>query len=224
MSNQQHGHNGHRARLKKRFLRDMGESMEPHELLELLLFFAIPRRNTNNMAHALLARFGTLDGVIRAPVEDLMELDGIGESAAIYLKCLWAASRQMELDARKDSPTYSDRASVEAYIKPLFARLTKERLYMLSFDGANRLLGCDLIAEGSTNAVAVNTPVMMRYLVRYSPSSVVLAHNHPNRSLLPSMEDVATTSYYQDLFQKMNVTLTQHFIVVEDQITSILTW
>ena len=203
---------------------DMGESMEAHELLELLLFAPIPRRNTNDIAHALLKRFHTLRGVLEAPMDELMQIDGVGESAAAFLKSVCAVSRRMALDERELLPIYPDRLSVENYIRPLFTHLKNERLYMLSFDGANHMLGCDLICEGSAHAVAVNTPLMMRLLVRHAPTSVVLVHNHTNHSAVPSMDDITTTSRYRDLIESMNVSLTQHYIVAGKQITPILQW
>jgi DNA repair protein RadC len=215
-------HQGHRARMKKRFLRDNGESMETHELLEMLLFACIPRRNTNDIAHALLAKFGSFSDVLNASAEDLQQIDGIGESSALHLNIISALVRRLALETRKPPRAFHQVQAVTDYIKPLFIQLKVERLYLLCFDDAKKLLSCDMIAEGLTNAVAVNIPKMVRIAIANQATWVILAHNHPNGQAFPSLDDISTTKRAQDAFDSVSVQLAEHFIVCGDKVVPIL--
>ena len=215
-------HEGHRARLKKRFLHDNGESMEGHELLELLLFYVIPRRNTNEIAHALLARFGKLADVFSASVDELMEIEGIGENAAIYLKSISAAVRFTDLEKQIKLPKYTNMTVLKEYIRPLFSQLTVERLYILTFDMSMRMISCEKVCDGSVNAVPVNTPIIMRKALTKNAQAVVLAHNHPGGVACPSAADMRGTACYRDALEKAGILLVEHFLVANDAIVSII--
>ena len=215
-------HAGHRARLKKRFQNDYGESMETHELLELLLFYVVPRADTNMTAHALLERFGSLCAVLDAPVEDLISVKGVGIEVAAYLKMIGATMRRAELEQMDDGKRFHTVQDIKDYIKPLFSHLNCERLYMLSFDDAKRLISCDKIAQGSTNAVAVNTNHMVRIAVMGQASWVVLAHNHPRGVALPSLDDISATGRYREILQSVSIQLVEHYIVGDGEIVPII--
>lgn len=203
-------------------LRDDGESLEAHELLEILLFAGIPRRNTNDIAHALLDRYGSLTGVLQASAQELMQIDGIGESSAVMIRAVSALIRRMDLEKQEKPKTFDRMEDIVAYIKPLFSQLREERLYLLMFDDARHLLGCERISEGSTNAVSVNLPRMMHLVALHRASWVVLAHNHPNGEAYPSPDDVSTTRRCRDAFESASVQLVEHFVVSENQVKSIM--
>ncbi len=215
-------HEGHRARLKKRFLHDNGESMESHELLELLLFFVIPRRNTNEIAHALLARFGSLVGVFTASVQELTEVDGVGESAAIFLKSVSSVIRRTDLEKQIELPRYTNISTLMEYVKPLFSQLNHERLYLLCFDPSMRMISCEKVCDGSVNAISVNSQIMLRMALTKNAQAVVLAHNHPLGVACPSAADLATTARYRDAFDKAGILMVEHFIVADDEVVSLI--
>lgn len=215
-------HEGHRARMKKRFLCDSGESMESHELLETLLFYAIPRRNTNEIAHALLARFKTLAGVLEASVDELMQIEGVGESAAIFLKTISAIIRRNDLDKQTKLPKYTSISALMEYVKPLFSQLTHERVYILCFDSSMRMISCDKVCDGSVTAVSVNSQIMLRIALTKNAHAVILAHNHPQGIACPSAADLTATGQYRDIFEKAGILMVEHFIVAEDEAVSLI--
>ena len=224
MSEQKHPqlHRGHRARMKKRFIQDNGESMASHELLEMLLFACIPRKNTNEIAHALLQRFGSLHRVLNASIEEMKQVSGIGESSALHLKIVSAVLRRQAQEEYQAPKAFHNVQAVVDYIKTLFIQLRVERLYLLCFDDAKHLLSCDVIAEGLTNAVAVNIPRMIEIALKYHAAWVVMAHNHPNGQALPSMDDISATKRAMDAFDSISVQLAEHFIVCGDKVVPIL--
>lgn len=215
-------HEGHRARLKKRFLSDGGENMADHELLEMLLFFAIPRRNTNNIAHALLNRYGTLEQLLMASTEDLTQITGIGESSALFLKTVSAMIRRVATQMKSELPRYFTAKDLEEHLLPLFSQLAHERLYMLGFDGKMRYLFCEKITDGSTSAVAVNVQNMLRIALSREATTVVLAHNHPRGLAIPSAADVAITLEYRDILRSVGIVLMEHYVVAEGECVPII--
>ena len=206
-------HEGHRERMRLRFAADNGESMATHELLEMLLFSVIPRCNTNEIAHALLKRFQTLDGVFEASIADLMQIDGIGHNSAVHIKLMSALIRRAEIERRAPVKQFLTEQQVIDYLCPLFLQLNVERIYMLCFDDAGHLLCCEMISEGCVNAVAVNSQLMLRLAVAKNAAWVVLAHNHPHGLACPTMEDRVTTQKYNTLFDCVGIPLVEHFVI-----------
>ncbi len=206
-------HDGHRERLRTRFLADNGESMQPHELLELLLQFVIPRKDTNETAHALLENFGTLGNVMLAPYLDLLQVNGVGESSAFLIKLISALVRRMTLEEQETPKTFDRLQMVADYVKPLFAQINKERLYMLCFNEKKQLLSCEKICDGSAHAVVVNKANMVRQALMRQASWVVLAHNHTNGFAEPSMEDISITQSFCNALESVSISLAEHFIV-----------
>ena len=199
--------------MRLRFAADDGESMATHELLEMLLYTVIPRCNTNEVAHALLKRFQTLDGVFEASIADLMQINGIGHNSAVHIKLMSALIRRAEVERRAPVKQFLSEQHVIDYICPLFLQLRVERIYMLCFDDAGHLLCCEMIAEGCVNAVAVNSQLMLRIALRENAAWVVLAHNHPHGLAYPTMEDRVTTQKYNTMFDCVGIPLVEHFVI-----------
>ncbi len=216
-------HDGHRARLRARFQKEDGGAFESHELLELLLFYAIPRRDTNALAHRLLERFLTLDGVLSASIDDLMKVDGVGLNAATYIKAINALHRAREQEQRKSYHRYDTVAKIKDFLIPLFSGYGEEHLYMLLFDAKMRMLDCVLLAEGSNCTLTVNVRQMLKIALDKNASSVILAHNHPDGLALPSQRDVLSTSNYIASFDVLGITLLQHYVVADQICTPVIT-
>lgn len=214
-------HAGHRAKLKKRFLRDGLDGFEDHNILEFLLFFAIPRKDTNEIAHALMARFGTLSKVLEASVEELCEVSGIGENAAVLLKTFPAVAKRYYVDRFRPGvllPEYDQMGQDLVYH---FAGLEREQVYVMFYDNSLSYCGSEVIHEGDINSVGFSLRKVCDAAVRHNAAYMILAHNHPHGLPLASSEDLGTTASLKDFLLKMNVILIDHFIIGESRFTSL---
>jgi len=214
-------HAGHRAKLKKRFERDGLEGFEDHNILEMLLFFAIPRRDTNVMAHALLKQFGSFSRVFEASVEELCQVEGIGENAAILLKTYPAVARRYYSDRFRPGKHLPEYEQMGQDLVFRFAGLQNERAFALFFDNSLCFCGEELLHEGNINSVGFSIRKLCDAAVRFNASYMVLAHNHPRGLPIASSEDLSTTSELRKFLLQMNVVLIDHFIIGENRFTSI---
>ena len=211
-------HDGHREKVRARFLAAGLDAFADHEALELLLYYAIPRRDTNPIAHALMERYGSLSAVLEAPVEDLRRVEGVGESAAV-LRLVPQLSRKARLaDARETVLNSVDRAG--SYLLELFAGLGREVLYQLCLDQKGKLLACKRLSEGSVNSTDLNIRLLMENAILTSASSVILSHNHPSGIALPSQDDLNTTEQARTALKTIGVRLADHIIVADGDFVS----
>ena len=208
--------------MRLRFAADNGESMATHELLEMLLYTVIPRCNTNEVAHALLKRFQTLNGVFEASIADLMQVDGIGKNSAIQIKLINTLIRREELERRVPVKQFLKEQDVIDYMQPLFSHIDIEQLYMLCFDNAAHLLSCNMIAEGTVNAVAVNSQTMLHIAAVNKAAWVVLGHNHPHGLACPTMEDHTCTQKYANILEYAGIHLVEHFVFADGKAFPVL--
>ena len=214
-------HNKHRERLKARFL-SSPDSFEDHELLELLLFYAIPRVNTNEIAHRLLERFGSLQGIFNAEASSLMEVDGIGKSSALYIRSLsvlLSRYARSNIDTRKllDSPD-----KLEEYMKSLFIGTEKEAAYLLLLDASKRLIICEKVGEGNSVSSTLDLRQIMTLSLNSNAAFAILVHNHPGGKAIPSGEDLTATGHIAWSLDKIGVKFVNHFIVADGKCVPIL--
>ncbi len=216
-------HRAHRARIKERFCRYGLDHFSPHEVLELVLFFAIPQKDTNELAHRLIKTFGSLSGVFHADLHELCEVDGIGEHAAILLK-LWlpVASRALTEEKRGEIKTYAHIDAVGEYFVRRYIGETSEVVYLMLLDNRYGLIDCIRVHEGSVNSVSVSPRRLIELAYRAQASSVVLAHNHPSGIAIPSGEDIATTVSLCRAFENMGITLLEHILVAGQHYAPVL--
>lgn len=214
-------HDGHRQRCKQRFLRTGAEGFDDHQLLELLLFYAIPRCDTNETAHRLLKRFGSLQGVLYADPGELAAVEGIGESAAVLLRL----TGDLSLRARKaalpekllNSP---DRAG--AYFAELLLGQKRELLYEACLDGKGKLLSCRCITKGTVTSSPLQVRQVVENALYSGADSVLLAHNHPSGVALPSADDVQTTQRIAQALHAVDIVLIDHIVVAEGDYISMV--
>ncbi len=217
----EHSHGGHRARLKRRFLDEDLDHFQPHEILELILFYVIPQQDTNPLAHRLLETFGTLAAVFDAPIEQLMTVPGIKENAATYIKMFPSVFRMYEQSSNAKSVCYDNYKALEKFAKSKFVGITNEQCYVVLFNNRMQMIECTLLAEGTTNrALVLPRPIIERAMIRRA-SSILLMHNHPNGTAVPSQNDRYFTQVIDNLCQYMDIRLLDHLVVAGDQITSI---
>lgn len=211
-------HDGHRANMRNRYLTQGLEGFAPHEALELLLYYALPRRDTNAIAHALMDRYGSLSAVLSAPVEDLQKVEGIGESAALLLHMIAPLYRKAVLSDTEVVLSTPER--VGQYLLTLFHGKQREHAYELCLDQKGRLLACRELARGSVTAASVEMRQVVEIAILTSASTVILAHNHPSGVALPSQEDYAFTDRATAALSTIGVTLTDHIIVADNDYVS----
>lgn len=214
-------HDGHRKRLRERFRQSGLNGFAPHEALELLLTYVIPRRDVNPLAHRLIAHFGTFSAVLEANEQELRQVDGVGEQTAALLALLLPLFRLYQNDRLGAKPVLKNRAQTAAYCVSLLDGLTQEHLYALYLDGHMRLLNAVLIAKGTLDEVAVYPRTVLAAALRCNASGVVLAHNHPSGTRAPSQEDVDLTARIASLLAGVSITLFDHIIVAKGETVSL---
>ena len=207
-------HDGHRERLRKKFLNFDLETFEEHEVLELLLSYAIPRRDINKIGHDLINNFGSLSDVFDARIEDLCQIKGISEYSATLIKLMPSLFRKYETNKLSEKDKYLNSADLIAeYVTRHFKGLTEEKLYALYLDEKCKALGFELISDGTKNMATVNNSVIVGNAYKYNSTRIVLVHNHPSNILAPSRADINATITLGELLDKLGIVIVDHIIV-----------
>ena len=206
-------HDGHRQRMKSRFLEVGLDGFNDHNALEMLLFYALPRKDTNELAHELLNHFGSLAAVLEADHKALSEIDGIGENAAVLLQLIPDISRRYmeEITAPRKSVESADQ--IGRYFMAKFMYLQDEVCYALLLDNANRVITCKPISKGVVNATEVGVRMLIELAMKYKATGVIIAHNHPGGMPDPSREDEDCTETVKNMLDVVGVKLLDHIIV-----------
>ena len=206
-------HAAHSQRMKERFLAGGLEGFSDHEVLELILFYAIPRRDVNELSHKLVEHFGSFRAVFDADFEDLCAVDGIGENAAILIKLMSESFRKYALSDGCDIMLYDNLQKVGEYAVKLYIGVSVEKLYALLFDNKMMLLDTVMLGEGAVNSVHVSVRTIAEKALKKDASSIILLHNHPNGMPYPSEDDKRFSLYLKDLLANFDITLIDHIIV-----------
>lgn len=215
-------HEGHRQRLRERFLKEGLDGFQEHEVLELLLFYALPRKDTNELAHKLMERFGNLPQVLEADPKDLKSVEGMGDVAAAFLHMIPAVMRYYGISkAKRDTCLRSIDACGE-YVMDFYKGLTKENVYLLCMDAKCKVLGCLWVGEGNVNSATIPIRRVVELALGVNATAVVLTHNHPSGFATPSKEDVATTKRLAVALSSVDVVLADHIVVADDDFTSMV--
>ena len=209
-------HAGHRQRVKLNVMQNGFSQLEDHKLLELMLFYAVPRGDTNEIAHRLIKEFGSLGGVLKANVSQLKKIDGVGENTAIMI----AASNEMFLRAQRERTikrtAYKTTAEVAELAASLFVGESVEKVIVLCFDSARRFKKWSVISSGNSDSVDIDVRKIVEAAMESSASLVALAHNHPFSPANPSANDIDATRTVTVVLRKLGVLLSDHIIVGMD--------
>ena len=208
-------HDGHRQRLKERFLLEGLDNFNELQVLELLLFYVIPRQDTNPLAHRLLDRFGTLAQVLEAPVGELEKVPGIGPNAAAFLHLIRDAGRYYQVSRTKQEKILNTTEKCIQYLSSFFVGRRNETVFLLCLDAKCKLLCCKEIAEGSVNSASISPRRVVELALGVNATSVVLAHNHPSGLAVPSGEDVQTTHRIAAALQAVEIALADHVVIAD---------
>ena len=207
---------GHRARLRQRFRESGGDAMPDYEMLELILFRAIPRRDTKPIAKALLAKFGTFAEVLNAPDTRLKEVSGIGDAAVIELKLIKATALRLMQSELIKKPVIASWTAMVKYCCAAMAHEPREQFRIIFLDKRNQVIADEIQAEGTID----HTPVYVREVVRRSldvgATAIILAHNHPSGDPTPSRADIEMTKEIMEALGKIGIQVHDHIIVGRD--------
>lgn len=207
---------GHRERLRNRF-RDGGETaLADYEILELLLFRLIPRRDTKPIAKALISRFGTLGGVLGAPPALLQEVKGIGESVALDLKLIANVAQRMLKSELREKQVLSSWSSVIDYCHAAMAYETTEQFRILFLDKRNVLIADEIQGRGTVDHTPVYPREVVKRALELSATAVILVHNHPSGDPTPSRADIDMTRTIVDTAKPLGITVHDHIIIGKD--------
>ena len=204
---------GHRERLRQRLLKGGAEALADYEVLEYLLFAAIPRGDTKPLAKALLKHFGSLSAVLNADPRALQQIKGLGESSAAALKAVALASRRMTRSAMSSKPVLGSWQALIDYLTADMAHLTVERVRVLYLDAKNRLIDDHHASEGSIDEAAIHPREVIRKAMDVGASALILVHNHPSGSPEPSRADIQITQKIAEAGRLLGVTLHDHVII-----------
>ena len=213
-------HEGHRKRMKERFIKSGLDDFAPHNILELLLFYSIPRGDTNPVAHRLIDTFGSLSGVFDATPEELAKVDGVGENSAILISMIPQIARKYLEDKAETANIVGGCSDIGAFLLPKFVGRTNEALMMVSIDNKNKIISCSVVAEGTVDSAKVSRRKIMEEAMKVKATRVILAHNHPCGVAVPSSEDVVMTKEIGRLFAQVGIELVDHIIVANDDYVS----
>ena len=207
------GQEGHRERLRDRFRSGGAEALPDYELLEMILFRALPRRDTKPLAKALVAKFGTFAEVIHAPEERLQEVDGVGAAVVMELKVVRAAALRLLKSDIMDRPLLNSWEDVLGYCQAVMSYETREQFRILFLDKRNRIIADEVQQEGTVD----HTPVYIREIVKrsleLSATAIVLVHNHPSGDPTPSRADIEMTKQIVTAAKNLGIVVHDHIIV-----------
>lgn len=215
-------HNGHRIRMKERFRDFSLDVFADHEIIELLLFFGIPFKNTNELSHELLNRFGSISGIFDASYNELIKVKGISAHTATLITLIPALARKYSEDKLLDKKIYPDAEACFELVLTHFIGATSEHVEVFLFDHAGHLTDHTTLQDGALSMGSINPELLGKIIFASNASSFLLAHNHPLGTLVPSEEDLAITRELYRTFKTLNRYMIGHILVCDNKCTDIL--
>ncbi len=214
-------HEGHRERVKKRFRQEGLDGFDEVHALELLLFFCIPRGDTNVLAHELLEHFGSFAQVLDAPAEELEKVPGIGQHASTFLTLITQVSRYYFVSRNEVCSILTSTEQCGRFLLPYFVGQRDEIVYLLCLDSKCKVICCKEVSRGNVNSAGVSVRKIVETALAANAVSVVLSHNHPDGLALPSHEDVLTTRRVAVALDAVGIVLADHIVVADGDFVSL---
>ena len=222
MSENKSIHDGHRQRLKNKFLENGFLGFEPHNILELLLFYSIPRRDTNEIAHKLLNHFGSLKAVFNASFDELIQVEGIKENSATLIKMVPMIAREYVVNDLTENAVFDSANKIGEFFINKYLGEKNEIVYAMLLNNKFELLSVVKVHEGSVNSAHVSSRKILDAVVKHNAAMIVLAHNHPDGTVCPSMDDIDTTANLMAAFNSFGISLIEHFIIAGNEFSTVV--
>ncbi|WP_425060956.1 hypothetical protein SCACP_17210 [Sporomusa carbonis] len=210
-------HEGHRQRVKARYLSEGLDTFEDHQVLEMLLFYCIPMKDTNELAHRMIREFGSLAGLFEADPQDICKRCGVSENTAILVSLIPSLARRYFKGKWGEKPVLRSSSKAGEYAVSLFVGRTYEVFYLICLDAQNRVNYAALVHEGTINEAPVYPRLIVETALRHQANSVILAHNHPGGTLQPSGADKEVTRRIVTALEAIEIHVADHIIVAGDR-------
>lgn len=209
-------HANHRERTRQRFINEGLDSFAPHQVVEFLLFYAVPRGDTNGLAHKLLNAFGSISRLFEADPRDIAKRCNVKESTAIIFSMMPQVFRVYSKDAMKTRKALGDSAAAGEYAQCLFTGRIYEAFFVICLDKQNRIIHEEMICEGTIDEVPCYPRLVMTSVLRHNAQKVIFAHNHPSGLRTPSGNDIESTNKLVKVLKEVNIDVVDHIIVGQE--------
>ena len=213
-------HEGHRKRMRGKFLQSGKDAFHEHEMLEMLLYYSNARGDTNPLAHTLIDKFGSFSGVLDASFEDLMQVKGVGENTAFLLKLIPAAAAVYMDDKFSDGKLILSSDDAFAFLRSKYIDVNVEISSALFLNRKGKLIKWAKIGEGSVISTAIDTRKLVEIALQCKATQIILCHNHPSGIAIPSRDDIFTTQNIVDALRSVNVKVVDHIIIAGNDYVS----
>ena len=216
-------HAGHRKRMKEEALKqDFPDSMPDHKILELLLFYGIPRKDTNGIAHELLNKFGSLRGVVEASAESLFEVKGMTANAASLIKLIMPIARRYELERKmKSDRKFESIDDIGEFLSKKHMGYGVETFAVTTFKLSGELISCDILSKGDMTSVSLTVKAIVENVLKHKAPCAIISHNHISETAVPSKADIALTANVKETLLRLGVNLLDHIIVADNDFISL---
>ncbi len=215
-------HSGHRKRVRKDYLYNgLNEATPPHKVIEYILFHSIPQKDTNEVAHELVERFGSVSGILDAPVDSLMKVKGISEVSVSLLKLILPVARIYQSEKNSKDKTVKSYEEIARFILGKYFGYDSEVFSILSLSASGKVLGFDVLSSGNVSEVSVSMRDVVETVIKRKAVCAVIAHNHPGGVALPSGDDVKITEMIFNALKHINIALIDHIIIVDNDYVSL---
>lgn len=216
-------HKDHRKRVRNEILTNgIGEGISLHKIIEMLLYYSIPRKDTNETAHLLAERFGNISAMLDADVSELKEIEGIGDNTVALFKLIKATVKLYYSEKSKAPESFQSVDKIYEFLKSKYIGFSKEMFSVLCFDGAGSLLGFEFISSGDVAAVGISTRMVIEKAIKYNATAIILVHNHPSGIALPSFDDIKTTEIINNALKNIDIKLLDHLILGKGDYVSLV--
>lgn len=215
-------HDGHRKRIKGRYLAEGLDAFTDHQVLELLLFYGIPMKDTNELAHKMIREFGSLSGIMEADPHDICRRCSVSENVAILVSMIPALARRYFKGKWGEKPVLTSSTKAGEYAMTLFVGKTYEVFYLICLDAQNRVNYAALVHEGTINEAPVYPRLIVETALRHQANSVILAHNHPGGTIGPSQGDLEATRRVAVALEGISIHVADHIIVAGERYFSFI--